>query len=71
MGDEREDENQVCPCGEDSHAPPAVLDAIRVCFPANEQEILRELRYHYGEDMFSFNRWGMFVGVERDGYIHT
>lgn len=27
---------------------------------------LRKARDHY-----SFNRWGMYVGVEPDGYIHT
>lgn len=52
--------------------PKEVTEAIRNAFPKDAEEILGSLRYHGGIDkMYSFVRWGMFVGVELDGYIHT
>lgn len=35
------------------------------------REILPRLRYHHGDNFYSFTIHGMFVGVELDGYIHT
>lgn len=49
--------------------PAVVRDAIHKAFPKDALEILRELRWN--RDHFYFRRWGMYVGVERDGYIHT
>jgi hypothetical protein len=70
--DSRPDENEVCPCGNESHAPPAVLDAVFEAFPRDAEAILRDLRFHGGIDRYwSFMRWSMFVGVEPDGYIHS
>ena len=54
------------------HIPPyAVIASIRGSFPDKAEEILHQLRYHPGDDFWSFYMHGMFVGVERDGYIHT
>lgn len=52
-------------------APQAVIDAIRNSFPNDADDILSGLRYHACDDLYSFDRWGMFVGVELDGHIHT
>ena len=45
-----------------------VTDAIKNAFK-DAPAILPTLRY--AGDHYSFNRWGMYVGVEPDGYIHT
>jgi len=47
-----------------------VTDAIQNAFK-DAYKILPTLRYHPGDGFYSFIRWGMFVGVEKDGYIHT
>lgn len=65
------DENQVCPCGDESHAPPVVLDALMNAFPLYFEEILRGLMYRNLGGYWSFERWTTYVGVERDGYIHS
>ena len=49
--------------------PRAVIDAIIKAWPDQAIEILRDLRF--AGDHYSFTRWGMYVGVEFDGYIHT
>ena len=46
-----------------------VTDAIRKAFPVEHGKILTTLRK--ASDHYSFQRWGMYVGVEPDGYIHT
>lgn len=48
-----------------------VVDAIKNAFPKVWHEILPALRHHPGDGFYSFVKWGMFVGVEKDGYIHT
>jgi hypothetical protein len=49
--------------------PDKVSEAIKQAFPKDANEILDSLRW--SGDHFSFNRWGMYVGVELDGYIHS
>lgn len=49
--------------------PKAVIDAIVKAWPDQAAAILTDLRF--AGDHYSFNRWGMYVGVEFDGYIHT
>lgn len=49
--------------------PDTVSESIKKSFPDQASDILANLRWSY--DHFSFNRWGMYVGVELDGYIHT
>lgn len=49
--------------------PDGVSESIKKSFPDQALEILSSLRWSY--DHYSFQRWGMYVGVELDGYIHT
>ena len=49
--------------------PQAVLEAIARAWPDQAVEILAERRHN--RDHWYFQRWGMYVGVEYDGYIHT
>lgn len=52
--------------------PEPVKNAIRDAWPDKADEIIASLRHHKGfDEYYSFVRWGMFVGVELDGYIHT
>lgn len=53
------------------NAPPRVVESIVRAFPKDAAVIIRELRFHGFDRFWSFERWGMFVGVELDGYIHT
>lgn len=50
------------------------MAAIRRSFGSVEGQadsIIQSLRWHGGDEFWSFVRWGMFVGVERDGYVHS
>ena len=49
--------------------PRAVVDAIIKAWPDQAAEILAGLVFR--GDHYSFDRWGMYVGVEFDGYVHT
>ena len=49
--------------------PVAVMQRIIKAWPDQAVEILREIQF--AGDHYSFTRWGMYVGVEYDGYIHT
>lgn len=49
--------------------PLFIAQKIRSAFPQNVEKILSEMRY--GLDHWHFNLYGMYVGVEDDGYIHT
>lgn len=49
--------------------PQVVIDSIKNAFPKEATEILKSLRW--SGDHYSFNRWGMYVGVELSGEIHT
>lgn len=51
--------------------PPVVDLAIRRAFPKEAFEILKTLHWNGMGGHFYFQRWGMYVGVETDGYIHT
>jgi hypothetical protein len=53
--------------------PDAVVQSIASWARTPElfQEKLRQLRYHAGDNFWSFTVAGMFVGVEPDGYMHT
>lgn len=52
--------------------PAAVKNAILAAWPDQAEEIIASLRHHKGfDEYYSFQRWGMFVGIELDGYIHT
>lgn len=49
--------------------PDTVSGSIKKSFPNDAMSILDSLRC--SGDHFSFSKWGMYVGVELDGYIHT
>jgi hypothetical protein len=49
--------------------PRTVIDALLKAWPDQFAEIMKDLRF--AGDHYSFTRWGMYVGVEFDGYIHT
>ena len=51
--------------------PRAVLDSILKSYPDQAVEILQDLHHSHTNDCYFFHRWGMYVGVEYDGYIHT
>jgi len=52
-------------------APAAVLQAIIRAFPKEAEEILKSLKHDSICNYWYFTRWGLFVGVEKDGFIHT
>jgi hypothetical protein len=49
--------------------PDVVSASIRERFADDADAILNSLRW--SGDHFAFNKWGMYVGVELDGHIHT
>lgn len=49
--------------------PDAVRDSIIKTWPDQAVAILEQIRP--ARDHWYFTRWGMYVGVEYDGYIHT
>lgn len=49
--------------------PKVIVDAILKRWPDQAGEILPTVRQAY--DHYYFERWGMYVGIEYDGYIHT
>jgi hypothetical protein len=49
--------------------PDVVSGSIKKSFPDQAMDILKDLRW--SGDHYSFSRWGMYVGVELDGHIHT
>lgn len=53
--------------------PDAVIESVHrwARTPELFQEKLKALRYHAGDNFWSFTVAGMFVGVEPDGYMHT
>lgn len=57
------------------HIPPyAVIRAVFdwVCDDAIKAEkILRDLKYSSLNDYWYVERYGMHIGIERDGYIHS
>jgi len=56
-------------CASNDMIPRAVIDAIIKAWPDQAVEILQELKFN--RDHYFINRWGMYVGIEFDGYIHT
>lgn len=49
--------------------PDAVVAAVTRTWPDQAAEILPLIRHNL--DHYYFERWGMYVGIEYDGYIHT
>jgi hypothetical protein len=48
-----------------------VVEAVTKAFPKEASDILAELKYDNIMKCWFFVRWGMFVGVEENGYIHS
>lgn len=56
----------------DPHALPEVaINSVRARYPKEADEILPTVRYDCCNGCWFFERWGMYVGIEKDGYIHT
>jgi hypothetical protein len=51
--------------------PKVVIEAIQKRFPQEYSEILQDLEYDSLNGCYYFVRYGMYFGVENDGYIHT
>lgn len=68
----RDEQLKLETAAKEGFVPQAVLQSILKRFPAEEtKEILEGLKYDSLNGNFYFERWGMYVGVEFDGYIHT
>ena len=48
-----------------------VVHAVAGAFPRDTMSILHDLRWNSLEGYWYFRRWGMHVGVETDGFIHS
>lgn len=46
-------------------------DALFKAFPYDFEEILRDVKYSSINGCHYFTRWGMYIGIESDGYIHS
>lgn len=56
-------------CEGSGYVPDLIIEAIRNTFPRSAQQCITGLRW--SGDHWSFNIHGMYVGVERDGYVHS
>lgn len=50
---------------------PTVKNAIQEAFPNDYEAIIKSLIFNLRDNFWSFTRYGMFIGVEQDGYIHS
>jgi hypothetical protein len=52
-----------------------VIKALKAAFPSDthsiRNNILNDVKWDSLNGCYYFQRWGMYVGVEEDGYIHT
>jgi hypothetical protein len=62
-------EDNALPAG--TMIPYAVVQAVVKAWPDQAVEILRDIRPDTLNGCWGFRRWGMYVGVEYDGYIHS
>ncbi len=51
--------------------PYVVIESIRKRHPGEAESILTRLSYHSLGGYWGFEWAGMFVGIEKDGYMHT
>ena len=63
----------ACDVTREPYVPEAVIQSVASWARTEElfQSTLKELRYHAGDNFWSFTTAGMFVGIEPDGYMHT
>ena len=45
--------------------------SVRQFFPRDCEKIIAEMKWDSINECFYFHYMGMYVGVEKDGYIHT
>jgi hypothetical protein len=48
-----------------------VIESVKKSFPDQAREILETVKWDGLNGCYFFERWGMYVGIEKDGYIHT
>ena len=48
-----------------------VADSLRRAFPHDHEEVLREMRWDGLCGCWMIERWHMWIGIERDGYVHS
>lgn len=48
-----------------------IKDSIRKSFPKDAEAIIADLKYDTLNRNWFFYRYGVYVGVEHDGYIHS
>lgn len=55
----------------DDAIPRKVIQAILQAWPNEAVEILKELQHNHFGGHYYIHRYGMYIGIEYDGYIHT
>lgn len=48
-----------------------VTDAVLKAFPKDGDTVLKEMQWDSLNGCWMISRWGMMIGIEKDGYIHT
>lgn len=48
-----------------------VIKAVKEAFPDQAIDILKDVKWDGLNGCYFFERWGMYVGIEKDGYIHS
>ncbi len=48
-----------------------VIQSVKKSFPDQADDILRQVKWDGMMGCYYFTRWGMFVGIETDGHIHS
>lgn len=59
------------PCEDCAKLPDAVILNLFNAWEDQFMEIIAQIKWDHLNGCYAFNRWGMYVGVERDGYIHS
>jgi hypothetical protein len=48
-----------------------VIESVKKAFPDQANDILKSVKWDGMMGCYYFNRWGMYVGIEEDGLIHS
>lgn len=51
--------------------PAVAIENVINSFTDQAEEILKSIKYDYMNRCWFFTRWGMYIGIEADGYIHS
>jgi hypothetical protein len=57
-------------CDGSGYIPELILDAVRSAFPKSADEIIPTIRWSMDHWSFILGG-GLYVGIERDGYVHS